>query len=129
MMPKSAGTTPATATLRELQQLLADPPEPRALGGWRWSVRRHLASLRDALVQRGGAERDGWLASRSDSVSREGEQLVGRIRSLGPRVIGDEDVAGVRTELKRLATDISHHLQRRSDLAWEQVEQEYGGSE
>ena len=84
---------------------------------------------RDALVQRGDAERDGWLASRSASVSREGMQLVDRIRALGPRVIADEDVALVRGELRRLATDISHHLQRRNDLAWEQVEQEYGGSE
>ncbi len=128
MMPTPAGTT-ATTTLRELQRLLATPPEPRTVGGWRWSVRRHLGLLRDSLVQRGDAERDGWLASRSASVSREGLQLVDRIRALGPRVINDDDVTTVRGDLNRLATDISHHLQRRNDLAWDQVEQEYGGSE
>ena len=35
----------------------------------------------------------------------------------------------VRERLRRLMGDIEHHLQRLSDLAWDDVQMELGGSE
>ena len=40
-----------------------------------------------------------------------------------------DDVAEVRQGLKRLLVDIDHHVQRQHDLAYDEVEQEIGGSE
>ena len=39
------------------------------------------------------------------------------------------DVDQVRSDMKRLLTDISHHFQRLHDLAYDEVELELGGSE
>jgi hypothetical protein len=35
----------------------------------------------------------------------------------------------VRDEAGRLLVDVEHHLQRRRDLAWDEVELDLGGSE
>ena len=39
------------------------------------------------------------------------------------------DVDGVRDELHRLLVDVTHHVQRLNDLAYDEVELELGGSE
>ena len=48
---------------------------------------------------------------------------------MGPQVLESADVEAVREELKRLLVDISHHLQRLNDLAYDEVALELGGSE
>jgi hypothetical protein len=136
-MPMTPATAPhhdvptvsPVAALREFLALVHAAPRPTEVGAWRWSVRRHLVALRDVLSARADADADGWLASRGASVTREGEQLLERLRMLSARVIDADDLEPVRHDLQRLGSDIGHHLQRRNDLAWDEVEQEYGGSE
>ncbi len=128
-VPDDVPTSSPVAALREFLALTQSSPRPADAGAWRWSVRRQMSLLRDTLLARPPSVSDGWLASRGAVITREGEHLVERMRSLGRDVLEADDLTQVRRELSRLATDIGHHLQRRSDLAWDAVEQEYGGSE
>ena len=127
--PHDTARSSAAAALNAFRVTLDGVPEPRGQGEWRWRVRRQLAALRDALADESGRVADDWLAPRSEALSREAGALLARVRTLGARVLAEDDVLPVRSDLRRLAGDVAHHLQRRSDLTWEQVEQEYGGSE
>ena len=122
-----------TGTSSALHRLLLALDEPRQdgvqLGRWRWTVRQRLAGVRDALVDEGDHGADGWLAARGLTILRERTALLARLSDLGPAVLEDPDVSQVRIDLKRLAVDISHHVQRLHDLAYDEVELELGGSE
>ena len=48
---------------------------------------------------------------------------------LGPQVLESPDVAEVREALLRLLADIDRHFQKLRDLAYDDVEMEFGGSE
>ncbi len=52
-----------------------------------------------------------------------------RLGTLGTRVLEDADVAAVRAEVARLVADVTRHVQRVNDLAYDAVELELGGSE
>lgn len=99
------------------------------LGNWRWVVRQRMTALRDALASESGTSDDGWLAARGGSAFRERNQLLGRLGVLGAQVLQTPDVEAIRLELKRLVADTTHHLQRLSDLAYDAVELELGGSD
>lgn len=117
-------------TLRDLAVTLDAPRRPGAsLGTWRWSVRQHLAALRELLISESTQHEDSWLAARGGSVLRERNALLARLSAVGPQVLEAEDVQPVRIELKRLLADVHHHLQRLHDLAYDEVELELGGSE
>lgn len=122
-----------TGTSSALQRLLLALDEPRRqgiqLGRWRWAVRQRMAGVRDALVNESDQVSDGWLAARSGTILRERNALVARLSGLGPALLESPDVAQVRVDLLRLAGDISHHCQRRHDLAYDEVALELGGSE
>ena len=98
-------------------------------GTWRWKVRQHLAGIRDLLVNQSSWHEDSWLAARGGTVLRERNALLARVSVLGPQVLQNTDVAGLRRDLQRLVTDVAHHLQRLHDLAYDEVEYELGGSE
>ena len=119
-----------TSVLQQLQSALEDGRAPEA---WRWRVRRQLSVVRDTLLENplddAGAPDDGWLTARGGAVRRERDALLGRVGRLGPDVLEAPDLPRVRDELQRLVVDVSHHLQRRRDLAWDQVELELGGSD
>ena len=116
--------------LRDLGALLAAPVRRGAsLGHWRWSVRQHLAGVRDLLVNQSTQHENAWLAARGGTVLRERDNLLARLSAVGPRVLEAEDVTSVRIELTRLVGDVNHHLQRVRDLAYDEVELELGGSE
>lgn len=114
------------ATLQQLQTRLSDVSNPAA---WRWQVRRTLGEVRDLLALDPSASYDGWLAARGAGVLRERDALLVRLADLGPRVIREPTVDAVRADVRRLLIDVGHHLQRRRDLAWDEVELELGGSE
>ena len=123
-------TTGMMSAMQGLQQALDAPRRPGVpLGNWRWVVRQRIAAVRDALIAEAGAPDDGWLAARGGSVLRERTALLDRLSALGPGVLDDPDVEAVRSELQRLLVDISHHVQRLHDLAYDEVELELGGSE
>jgi hypothetical protein len=99
------------------------------LGHWRWQVRQQLAAVRDALAAETGNGADGWTAAREVGLLRERNALLARIGVLGSHVLEHPDAAAVLLELRRLAADTSHHVQRAHDLAYDEVELELGGSE
>jgi hypothetical protein len=128
--PVAPSTSALTAALRSLHRALEAPHEGAlARGGWRWSVRRSMATVRDALVAEVERFDDGWLAARSGGILRERAALTARLAALGDRVLDNADVETVRGELHRLVADITHHVQRLHDLAYDAVELELGGSE
>jgi len=119
-----------TTALRALEAALDAPHlDGVALGNWRWVVRQRMAAVRDALIGLTSAPDDGWLAARGGTAFRERNTLLGRLGALGPAVLESAEVDPVRQELKRLVIDISRHVQRIHDIAYDDVELELGGSE
>lgn len=118
-------------TTHHLHVPLTDIGTPRAglPDSWRWRARELLSDLRDLLVTDSPATVDGWLAARGAGMLRERDVLLARLGTLGIQLLQEPAVAGVRNELNRLVVDVEHHLQRRRDLAWDEVELELGGSE
>lgn len=100
-----------------------------ALGNWRWQVRQRLVTVRDGLGAETAYFSEGWLAARAGTVLRERNQLMARMMELGPVVLGEPDPDRVRAELRRVVADVTRHLQRLNDLAYDDVEMEIGGSE
>ncbi|WP_139979550.1 hypothetical protein [Nocardioides litoris] len=128
MPTTSAGLTAA------LRGLAAANEAPRrdgpSLGSWRWTMRQRMGAVRDALLEETGqASGDGWLAARGGAAFRERNALLMRLGALGTRVLEDADVPAVRAEVARLVADVTRHLQRVHDLAYDEVEMELGGSE
>ncbi len=123
--------TSATTALADLHRALDAPHESGgvATGNWRWTVRQRLTSVRDVLMRESEHPDDAWLSARRGSALRERRALLARIGELGPEVLENPDLDGVRTQGLRLLTDINHHLQRLHDLAYDDVELELGGSE
>jgi hypothetical protein len=121
----TAMPTPASSpgsALRDLLEVLElAPGSGIALGNWRWTVRQRLAGVRDVLIREYDVSEDGWLSARRGAMLRERTSLLMRISDLGPRVLEEPDVGTIRHELQRLLGDVSHHLQRLRDLAYDDV--------
>lgn len=118
------------AAVRELADaLVVRPREPADMGRWRWLVRQRMVGVRDVLTAETADPDNGALAARHRAWQRERAALLTRLSVLGPQVLETPDVEPVAGEMDRLVTDIRHHLQRRNDLVWDDVEQEIGGSE
>lgn len=88
-----------------------------------------MTAVRDALMQENTSSDDGWLAARGGAAFRERNVLLGRLGDLGTHVLEDPDVDAVQAAVARLVHDVTHHLQRVSDLAYDEVEMELGGEE
>jgi hypothetical protein len=120
----------AATAMSALHRALDVPPEPGiALGNWRWTIRQRLAGVREVLIRESEHPDDAWLAARGSAALRERTALVARIGELGPQVLESPDVETVRQALLRLLGDIDRHFQRLRDLAYDDVEMEFGGSE
>ena len=126
--------TGMTSALRALEQAIEAPrgaatSDSVSVGNWRWTVRQRMAGVRDVLAGEAGNPEDGWLAARGGRAFRERNVLLGRISTLGPQVLESPDVERIRSELRRLVSDIARHMQRLNDLVYDDVELELGGSE
>jgi hypothetical protein len=120
----------ASVAMSALHRALDVPPEPGiALGNWRWTVRQRMADVRDVLIRESEHPDDAWLAARGTAALRERTALIARMGELGPQVLESPDVTEVRLALLRLLADIDRHLQKLRDLAYDDVEMEFGGSE
>lgn len=123
-------TTSDSTAVRELSQaLVVRPRDPAELGRWRWMVRQRMVGVRNALTNEPAHPEDGALAARHVAAQRERAALLKRLSQLGPQVLEAPDVEPVATELARLVGDVRHHLQRRTNLAWDDAQLEIGGSE
>ena len=125
----------ATTVLTALREALASPVSGSTTtagdpaGRWRWTVRQRLVALGDLLAAPTGPSGDDGLSARHSGLLRQRTLLLQRLGALNPRVLEHPDIAAVRAEATRLMVDVEHHLQRRRDLAWDEVELELGGSE
>lgn len=129
-MTQPASTAPPALALDELRHALRRPPASSArLGRWRWTVRQRMSAVHDLLLSEANLPETEWLAPRHGVALRERRTLLGRLSALGPQVLESADVEPVRLEALRLVDDVRRHLQRRNDLAWDDVEQELGGSD
>lgn len=118
-----------TDVLLDLQHVLATAPSLERLIGWRWAVRQRMSGMRDLLLGEAALPEEECLAPRHGASMRERSALLHRLGALAPEVLESEEVERVRRDSLRLVDDVRRHLQRRSDLAWDDVEQEFGGSE
>ena len=109
-----------------LRQALEAPRRHRV---WRWLVRHRIAGLKEALRAEHAHGGDGSLAARESGLLRDRDVLLRRLGELGPQVLENPDTEGVRTDLLRLLTDVERHRQRLSDLVYDSVSMELGGSE
>jgi hypothetical protein len=120
----------AATAMSALHRALDVPPEPGiALGNWRWTIRQRLADVREVLIRESEHPDDAWLAARGTAALRERTALLARMGELGPQVLESPDVEKVRQALLRLLGDIDRHFQKLRDLAYDDVEMEFGGSE
>lgn len=111
------------ASIAELEGAIA----ALARGGSAWPLRPALAHVRDALLAERAEAGEAWLAARGEATLRAGRVLLERVGALGVRL--PHDPGAQLDDLRRLALDLTHHAQRRRDLAWDAVEMELGGSE
>jgi len=118
-----------TVTTGPLHDLLRPAHDHDNLDAWRWSVRRQLVPVRDGLVRETPRRHEAWLSARAARALRERDTLLARLNRLATQVLSAPDVEPVRSELRRLLADIDRHAQRMSDLAYDDVELEIGGSE
>ena len=120
----------AATAMSALHRALDVPPEPGiALGIWRWTIRQRLADVREVLIRESEHPDDAWLAARGSAALRERTALIARMGELGPQILESPDVMQVRQALLRLLADIDRHFQKLRDLAYDDVEMEFGGSE
>lgn len=120
--------TPKTAVLA-LRRAVETPPRPgQNPGAWRWTLRQRLTEIRDVLIAESTAHDNAWLEARGGAVIKERNLLLLRIGELGPQVL-EEELDDVRDLMRRLLQDLEHHLQRVTDLAYDAVGMEIGGSE
>jgi hypothetical protein len=117
------------AALAGLHQALDTSVSATDAGGWRWTVRRHMGPVRDAIEREHLDPADGWLSARHGRSARERAALLRRLAAYGPRVLEHPDIDELRDGLRRLLGDIDHYVQRQHDLAYDEVELEIGGSE
>ena len=120
-----------TVTMHHRHMALAEDGAPvgGTPGSSRWRTRALLADLRDLLVSDYSMSEDGWLAARGAGMLRERDVLLARVGAIGAQMLQDPAAGAVRSALSRLVVDVEHHLQRRRDLVWDEVELELGGSE
>ncbi len=117
---------PLETAISELRQVLADDPTAPE---WRWSVRRQLSEVKDALSQPQAQQPEAWLAARAQLSNRDRSQLQGRVQSVSAGLLDEVDTATIERGVKRLLGDLEHHVQRVHDLVYDSVSLELGGSE
>lgn len=113
-------------SLAALRSALRGPPQRN---GWSWLVRQRMSGVRDALLEESAGIGEAWLAARESTVLRDRNLLLERLAVLGRGVLDTSAPLALRPELDRLLVDLEHHRQRLSDLVYDSVALELGGSE
>jgi hypothetical protein len=115
----------ATIAIRQLGEAIDAPHPPGAPpSSWRWSVRQEMAGVRDALAAQTPRQRSEWIVARTTSMLRERNELLIRLSTLGKRVLETDAIDELRLEMHRLLADVRRHLQRRRDLADDEIDLE-----
>jgi hypothetical protein len=93
---------------------------------WRGLVRQRMAGVQEALVTERARAMDPWQAARAGHLHRERKHLMARVHALAA---DDSSPDAFHTEVRRLLSDLEHHRRRVSDLVYESVSRDLGGSE
>ena len=116
--------------LQRFQTLLARGPAGNAQDrAWRWEMHRALTGERTDLSGEQPRVREQWLAARGRRVADERDRLLARVSAAGSATLHAQDLTELGTDLHRLGSDLARLAQRLTDLAWDDVELEIGGSE
>lgn len=111
-------------SINELQRLLAaDRSHPH----WLWQLRQQLFALREELASDRVRSFDGWLTAKASATDRTRRQIMGRISVVLAKDFPDVDTAHLVGT--RMLHDLEHFQQRVSDLTYDAVSMEIGGSE
>src|SRR3954467_7020757 len=110
-----------------LEQLVTSPL--RLQQSWAVRVREQLAAVCEALSEERTGTSDSWLSARAGHLHRERNRLIARVSVLAGMVSDSTDIEPLRQALLRVAQDVQHHAQRVSDLMYDAVAMEVGGSE
>jgi hypothetical protein len=77
---------PLESSIQDLRRILtADPNAP----DWRWQVRRHLSTVKEALSDRQARHWDAWLTARAHISNRDRRQLQARVAALAAEISRD----------------------------------------
>jgi len=95
---------------------------------WRRLVRDRLIEVSAGLSDESAVATDTWLDARAGHLERERNRLLAKVAVVLP-MVDNGDLDGVRAAGARLVQDLEHHHQRVSDLAYDGVAMEVGGSE
>lgn len=110
--------------IHELQRLLASD---RSHPHWLWQVRQQLFALREELASDRVRSFDGWLTAKATSTDRTRRQIMARISVVLAKDFPDTNTAHLIGT--RILHDLEHFQQRVSDLSYDAVALELGGSE
>ena len=118
------------ATLEEsivgLRKALVLPMQQQ---GWGWLVRQRMSVVKEALTDEAGPAAEAWLAARQGVAAARAQRPARPAGELGPLVLEGNDRDALRNRLLRLVHDLERHRQRLSDLLYDSVALELGGSE
>ncbi|WP_148573428.1 hypothetical protein [Nocardioides caldifontis] len=95
---------------------------------WRELVRARLGEVYQELSEERADAPDGWLEARAGHLLRERNRLLAKVSVIHP-MVDSADAESVRATVGRLVQDLEHHHQRVSDLLYDGVAMEVGGSE
>lgn len=95
---------------------------------WRGELVARLGHVRTLLADEASGPAD-WLQARRSTLVRERDALLDRVDDTRLVVLGADDLDQALHAVQRLVARVRHHLQRVSDVAWDEVEYEVGGSE
>ena len=112
--------------VERLEQVLS---ASTAHGPWPQRVRHQLSGLEEVLATSAQHHGDPATEARAGHLDRERSELRHRAHRLAGLLEAPVEVEPLRSQLFRLATDLSHHAQRVNDLAYDRVSMEVGGSE
>lgn len=111
-------------SIQELKRLLAaDRNHPH----WSWQLRQQLFGLREELASDRVRSFDGWLTAKATSTDRTRRQIMARISVVLAKDFPDVETAHMIGT--RMLHDLEHFQQRVSDLTYDSVAMEIGGSE
>jgi hypothetical protein len=117
--------------VESLEEALQSPPQLQR--SWGHIVHHRTRAVAEALTAESPVAVDTWLSARAGCLERERNRLLTRLSvlgsMLGTMLTDGTDLEPVRESLRRLARDVRHHHQRVTDLTYDALALDVGGSE
>lgn len=115
--------------MEHVERFLDRLPQQRRRVPWQAVVRQRLHGLDAALAAEQTGSQEVWLDARARQLAHERELLQRRLATLRTQLTESAVEEVVQEELQRLIHDVRRHHQRVSDLLYDAVGRDVGGSE